>query len=271
MPAGTCDCHFHVFGPAAQYSLAAGRAYTPPDASVAAYRKLASTLGIERAVIVQPSVYGLDNSRTLSAMQELGLPVRAVVVIDDTISDEELLDLHAKGVRGVRVNLIFGGIAQATAERMAERIRDLGWHLQILANVATIPALRRWVAGLGLPVVFDHFGHAPTSAGVESPGFQALIDLVTDGLAWVKISAPYRISGLPNVPYQDVDPFAMALIKANPSRLLWGTDWPHPSIKQAVPNDGDLADLLLQWMPDISLAKLVLVDNPAALYGFGAI
>jgi predicted TIM-barrel fold metal-dependent hydrolase len=106
---------------------------------------------------------------------------------------------------------------------------------------------------------------------VESPGFQALIDLVTDGLAWVKISAPYRISGLPNVPYQDVDPFAMALIKANPSRLLWGTDWPHPSIKQAVPNDGDLADLLLQWMPDISLAKLVLVDNPAALYGFGAI
>lgn len=269
LPAGTIDTHFHIFGPASHYPYAPDRTYTPPDASLAAYEHLAETIGIARGVIVQPSVYGTDNRRTLDALRESGMEMRAVAVIDKSMTDRDLEILDAQGVRGVRINLVFNQRESfGIAARLADMVRDLGWHLQFLADVSQIPGLARAVEALRLPVVFDHLGHVPTGKGIEDSGFQDLLALLRDGLAWTKISGAYRSTITPLPPYRDVTPFAQALITANPDHVLWGSDWPHPSIPVPMPNDGDLVDMTMDWATDETLQRKLFVTNAEALYGF---
>ncbi|MDQ0391606.1 amidohydrolase family protein [Labrys monachus] len=269
LPAGAVDCHFHVFGPESAYPYAPGRSYTPPDAPLLAYEELAGTLGFSRGVIVQPSVYGLDNRRTLEAVRRSRLPMRAVVVLDPEISDAELEALHRQGARGVRFNLLFkAGLTIEAAGRLAERIRPLGWHLQFLADVSAIEDLAGLVAGLGVPAVFDHLGHVPAAKGIADPGFQALLGLVREGRAWVKLSGSYRVTGRRHTPYDDAAPFVSALVEAGPHQLLWGTDWPHPSIGVPMPDDADLVDMFGEWVTDEALRQGIFVDNPERLYGF---
>jgi 2-pyrone-4,6-dicarboxylate lactonase len=271
LPPGTVDCHFHVFGPVDEWPYAPGRSYTPPDATPEDYEQLAQTFGISRSVIIQPSPYGMDNRRSLHAVAESRLPMRAVLVIEPTVTDAELAEYHRLGTRGVRLNLIFGaGLAIETAQSLADRIRDLDWHLQFLADVSAIDDLQGLVRRLKVPAVFDHLGHVPTHKGIGNAGFQDLLALLREGLAWVKLSGPYRSTGLAAMPYEDMRPFADALVNANPRQIVWGTDWPHPSIPVQMPDDTDLVDLFGEWIQDASLSQAILVDNPEQLYGFEA-
>jgi 2-pyrone-4,6-dicarboxylate lactonase len=269
LPAGSIDCHFHVFGPADRWPFAPGRSYTPPDSSLDDYEQLADTFGIARAVIVQPSPYGMDNRRTLEAMAQSRLSMRAVLVLDTDVSENELIEYDRLGARGVRLNLLFGaGLAMSAADVLANRIRDYGWHLQFLADVSVIDNLPAMVQRLRVPIVFDHLGHVPTHKGVDDAGFQNLLALLREGLAWVKLSGLYRSTGQDSTPYDDTKPFIDALLAANPQQLVWGTDWPHPSIKVPMPDDTDLIDQLSDWVSDTSLRQAVMVRNPERLYGF---
>ena len=273
LPIGTVDTHFHVFGPIEDYPFDPARGYTPPDASLAQYEHLAGLLGFSRAVAVQPSVYGFDNSRILAVMREATMPMRGIAVIDPRLPDSDLIRLHEQGIRGVRINPVFTAKAGfSIAKPLADRIRPLGWHLQFLADVSEIAELARSVEALDIPVVFDHLGHIPTYKGTGNPGFQALLELVREGRAWVKLSGAYRITAQHTMPpYSDVAPFAEALVSANPERILWASDWPHPSIAVPMPNDGDLTDMALGWVSDPDIRQKLFVTNAERLYGFESV
>jgi predicted TIM-barrel fold metal-dependent hydrolase len=244
----------------------ANRSYTPPDAPLETYSRLLRTLGYERAVLVQPSVYGTDNRAMMDAIAAAGPGFRGVAVLDDAVGDAELARLHAGGVRGVRFNMLFkGGPSWAALDRLAARIAPLGWHVQFLIDVAATPDLDTLLARLPVPAVIDHVGHMPKDRGIADPGFRSLLRSVGSGRTWVKLTGAYRIA---DPPYAAVAPLARALIAANPERMLFGTDWPHPGHAGQMPNDGTLADLLADWAPGAETRRRILVDNPAALYGF---
>ncbi|MEL7525986.1 MAG: amidohydrolase family protein [Pseudomonadota bacterium] len=266
-PPGACDCHAHVFGPGSQ--LVEHRAYTPPASSLSNYRAMLRTLGLSRAVIVQPSVYGTDNRTTLAAVAEAGPEFRCVVVVDDDACLSDLKQLHAKGARGARVNALFQSDARLDdLQKLGRNLADAGLHLQILTDVSKFKDLSAFVWSLAVPVVFDHLGHLPAALGMNDPGFQALLHLVEAGRAWVKLSGSYRMTTRDCPPYEDVAPFAQALVRANPEQLVWASDWPHPHFPGAMPNDGSLLEMLADWAPDKTIRNKILVDNPARLYGF---
>jgi predicted TIM-barrel fold metal-dependent hydrolase len=233
-------------------------------------------------VIVTPSVYGADNSATLMGMKARGNDARGVVVIDDKTPDGELDAMAKAGVRGIRLNLATGGTADPAVGRQrfqaaVERVRGRKWHIQMYTSLAMVAALRDLVAASPVPVVFDHFGGAQAALGPQQPGFAELLALLGSGNAWVKISGGYRASKLaPD--YADAAPLAQALIGANPDRIVWGTDWPHPNsssgrpVSQIAPffeiDDARLLNQLPVWAPDAAVRKKILVDNPARLYGF---
>ena len=267
-PAGATDCHAHVFGPPARYPFDPARSYTPPEAPLAAYRRMLDALGIERAVVVQPSVYGTDNRATLDAIHDFGPGCRGVAVVAPDIAETTLIDMHASGVRGIRLNILYrGGIGIEAMARLADRIKALGWHIQLLLDVRTLPELTSRLMALPVAIVFDHMGHMIVDHGIDHPGFKALLDLLRHDHCWVKLSGNYRISAA-GPPYADAVPFARALVAANPARLVWGSDWPHPAVEGPMPDDGDLLDALLDYAPDPGLRRAILVDNPAVLYGF---
>ena len=269
VPAGACDSHAHIFAPARVYPYVAERAYTPAEASLEDYQGMLAALGVERAVLVQPSVYGTDNRAMLEALESGGRRFRGVAVCDEDIAESEIAHLHAAGVRGLRVNLLYSRSATLAAlAGLAQRIAPFGWHLQILVDVSKTPDLAEILAPLSVAVVVDHMGHLPAAKGAGDPGFQALLALVRGGRSWVKLSGAYRLSSQRTPPYADVAPLARALIAAAPERMLWASDWPHPAIAMPMPNDGDLLDLLAEWAPDEATRRKILVDNPAALYGF---
>ncbi|MBI5069001.1 MAG: amidohydrolase family protein [Deltaproteobacteria bacterium] len=269
LPPGACDCHNHVFGPAALFPYGQPRSYTPPDAPVAEYVALHRTLGVSRSVIVQPSVYGRDHRATLDALRTYPAGrIRGVAVVGADTPLDELRALQAAGIRGTRINVLFrGGASIDDARRIAEHVAPLGWHLQLLVDVSQSQDALREMASFPVDVVIDHMGHMPAALGTGHAAFQALLRLLQGGRCWVKLSGPYRISAQ-GLPYRDVDPFVEALVRCNPERLVWGTDWPHPAIPGTVPDDGALVDLLATWLPDERLRRQVLVDNPARLYGF---
>ncbi len=270
IPSNACDCHAHIFGPSDQFAYATPRSYTPPDASVSQYRRLLGTLGVRRGVVVQPSVYGTDNRATENAIAMLGQDFRGIAVVSSGISSSELARLHQAGFRGVRFNLLFeGGPDEAELDAVADKIAVFGWHLQILTDVSRFPRLAERISRLAVPVVFDHMGHMPADKGIDDPGFQALLSLLGDKAVWVKLSGAYRTSRQRHPPYGDVTEFARSLVSAVPDNCVWGTDWPHPAFGKPMPNDGDLLDLLVQWVPDEDVRHKILVDNPARLYGFG--
>ena len=268
VPAGACDCHAHVIGPPESYPYVPERSYTPPTATLEAYQSLHRVMGIERAVIVQPSVHGTDNQVTLDAIAGYGPNARGVAVVDAAVDDGELVRLNASGIRGLRLNVLFGGgVGMHALEPLAERIAEMGWHIQLLLDARDLVELAPRLRRLPVPAVVDHMGHMNVAHGIDHPGFQTLIDLVRDGVCWVKLSGNYRISA-EGSPFPDVIPFARALIEAAPERMVWGTDWPHPALNDFMPNDGDLLDALDAYVPDSDLKRAILVDNPAKLYGF---
>jgi predicted TIM-barrel fold metal-dependent hydrolase len=260
-------------GPKERYDYSPARIYTPPDCLLTDYLHMLDTLGVERAVLVQPSVYGTDNTVMLEAMKTADGRLRGVAVVGEDISDTELKELDTAGVRGVRVNIVDvknrkpGTLPMASLSKLAGRIASLGWHMEFLMHADEFPDLDRAFADFPVEIVLGHLGYMNIGQKPEAPGFQALLRLMKTGRAWVKLTGPYRITGEP-LPYRDTAPFAHALLDANRERVIWGTDWPHVMLKGAMPNDGDLADVLLEWIPDAGLREQVLVRNPAKLYGF---
>ena len=272
VPAGSCDCHAHILGPAARFPYSDERVYTPPDCLLADYRAMLTALGLARAVLVQPSVYGSDNRVLLNALDAMQGAWRGVAVVEPDVSASALQEMHAAGVRGVRVNVVDvqsnkGVLPLNQLRGLAERIAPLGWHMEFLLHVHEFPRLDQQLAGFPVDVVFGHLGYLPTQLGIGDAGFQALLRLLQAGRAWVKLTGPYRLSGS-KLPYADVVPFAHALLDAAPRQIMWGSDWPHVMVKGAMPNDGDLMDILSTWIPDPSIRHKVLVRNPERLYGF---
>jgi predicted TIM-barrel fold metal-dependent hydrolase len=283
VPANACDCHTHIFGDPAQFPFSASRVYTPETASPEEQAALHRALHIKRVVIVQPSVYGTDNSATLFGMKARGADARGVAVINDKTADSDLDVMVKAGIRGIRINLATGGNNDPAAARQRfqsaiPRVVKQGWHIQIYTNLGVITAIKDLVLASPVPVVFDHFGGAKASLGTAQPGFSDLIQLLRSSKAYVKISGAYRASSqAPD--YADVAPLAKALIAANPERIVWGTDWPHPnsdsgkSPNEVTPllqiDDGRLLNQLPIWAPNAAIRKMILVDNPARLYDFG--
>lgn len=268
LPAGATDCHAHVILPQSAHPFVANRSYTPPPATLADYKALHVRLGIERAVIVQPSVYGTDNRVTLDAIAGYGPNCRGIAVVGADCPTADLSVMKAGGIRGARINMLFaGGIGLDDLEPLARRIAPLGWHFQLLIDGPTLADLELRLAKLPVPVVIDHMGHVQTRDGLNQPGFQALRRLVAGGNTWVKLSGNYRMSA-DRPRFEDVIPFARALIADGPDHMVWGTDWPHPAMKDFMPDDGDLVDALDAYVGNETQRKRMLVDNPAKLYGF---
>jgi 2-pyrone-4,6-dicarboxylate lactonase len=275
VPPLACDCHAHVCGPPERYPLFPQRIYSPPaPTGPREFGQLLQRLGLARAVVVQPSFYGSDNSALLDAISASGGRYRGVAVLGDSDDGAALERLHAAGVRGARVNIVdlADGKGQLPIERLrmlAKRIQPFGWHLELLMHVDEFPDIDRQLGSLPVPLVFGHMGYVRKGQGVDSAGFQALLRLARDGQAWVKLTGPYRISSRA-LPHADIDGFAQALREAAPRRLVWGSDWPHVMREWSIdmPNDADLLDLLGRWIPDAAQRRQVLVDNPAQLYGF---
>lgn len=285
VPPNACDCHVHVFDPA-HFPYAAKRVYTPPAASVNDLIALQAALRMDRVVIVQPSVYAADNSCTLDAVRRLGKRARAVAVIDKTTTKTALDEMAAIGVRGIRLNLnttpsgeIDAEGSKRTLDTAAEQIAGRGWHIQFYTRPHVIAALKSQIEQLPFPVVFDHFGGPKAKDGPNQPGFTELLELVKSGKAYVKISGAYRISEkAPD--FVDATPMAQALIAANPDRIVWGSDWPHPdssfgvgrSLSEIAPpfpvDDGLVLNQIARWSPDPAIWQKILVDNPARLYDF---
>ncbi len=269
-PPHACDSHAHIIGEPARYPMVANRSYTPPPASIAAYRAMLAALGLERGVIVQPSFYGTDNRCTQDALRASAGAFRGVAVVGAGVDAGLLAELSADGFRGARFNLLFGGgLSLDVLEDVAARVARVGWHVQLLIDIRQLPAIEARIAALPCPVVFDHLGHFPVPAsGAEGEaGFAALERLVGNGRTWVKLSGGYRLSALPP-PYADLRGFAQRLCALRPDRLVWGSDWPHTALEGEMPNDGPLLDTLADWVPDTATRKRILVDNPAALYDF---
>lgn len=281
-PSGACDCHAHVFGPFARHPLAEDRSYTPTEFDGASFIAHLDELGLTRGVLVTGSACGTDNGAVLEALSAYPDRLRGVAVATEQVSDQELDRWQAAGVRGVRANLYQldghqvyrNGVGLETLESLAPRLRERGWHAQIWVHAPDLPALSPRLRRLGVPLVIDHMGRMAAARGVQDPGFQHLCGLLADGLAWTKISGADRNTAQANAPdrpaYSDIDPFALALLAANPERVVWGTDWPHINYFEAarVPDDGVLLNLLARWLPRPEQQQQVLVDNPARLYDF---
>jgi predicted TIM-barrel fold metal-dependent hydrolase len=284
MPPGACDCHVHIIGDPALFPMANGRVYTPPQASLDDLLTLHAALHLQRVVLVQPSFYGTDNSAMLSALIGHGRHARGVAVVDETLTPDALDRMRAAGVAGLRINLETAGQTDPDAgrKRLQAAIalsKPRGWHIQLYTRPSVIAGMAADLAASPVPLVFDHFGGAQAGQGLAQSGFDAVLLLVRSGKAYVKISAPYRVTAEP-APYADVAPFAQALLAANPDRVLWGSDWPHTDASK-VPgraptdiapfypiDDGLVLNQLPRWVPDAALRRKILVDNPGRLYGF---
>jgi predicted TIM-barrel fold metal-dependent hydrolase len=273
-PPLACDSHAHICGPIARYPYYERRIYTPADTLLPAYEHMLNTIGCERAALVQGSIYGTDNTVLLDALKSGNGRYRGVAVVAPDVSAAELRPLHEAGVRGLRMNIVDtkdnkGVLPMATLLPLAKKIQPYGWHIEFLLHVDEFPELDRTLEDFPVDVSFGHLGYMRTDKPLETPGFQALLRLLKTGRAWVKLTAPYRISPHP-MPHADTNAFAHALVAANADRILWGSDWGHIMLnwKIPMPNDGDIADLLAAWVPDEATRKKILVDNPAKLYDF---
>lgn len=269
LPAGACDAHFHVFGPQAVFPFADGRPFTPADAPKEKLFALHARLGIARGVIVQSTCHGFDNRVVADAIAAQPRAYRGIALLPTSVAAAELRRLDGLGFRGVRFNFMRHlGKAPPVAEAMAlgERIAELGWHLQIHLESALIEELAPVFRCSAVPVVIDHMGRVDAALGLEQPAFRALIGLMQDARFWVKVSGCERISRRA-MPFPDAIPFARKLVAEFGERTLWGTDWPHPNLA-AVPDDGQLVDLLAEIAPLPAQRQALLVDNPQRLYRF---
>ena len=220
--------------------------------------------------MVTPSTYGTDNSCTLDAIAEFGATARGVAVVDTSVTDAELRRLDGGGIRGIRFNLVIaGGPTVDMLEPLSKRVNDLGWHVQIQLLGDQIVEAADLLQRLPSPIVFDHMGRIPEPAGIDDPAFAFVLKLVDRGRTWVKLSSAYQVSKSGPPGYGDASKVAKAYVSAAAERMVWGSDWPHPTEKaDAKPDDAILFDLLTDWAPDEATRNRILIDNPAALYGF---
>ncbi len=277
-PARACDTHFHVFGPPEKFPFVATHEYTPPAAPLEHYQKMLAVIGVERAVVVQPSVHGLDNSATLDAIAHSAGQFRGVGRIDDQTPRAELRRLDDGGIRGVRFNLLDrprGNVKLDVLDRCVENVAGLNWSIDLHIDMKNLLAQEKRIRALPVPVVIDHIARVKPAEGLQQPGFQLLLDLLKLSHVWVKVSGADKICDTMvdiyhGLPFVDVIPYARAVIAAAPDRVVWGSDWPHSNnfAPGHTPNDGDLVDLLAAFAPDPAARKKILVDNPARLYGF---
>lgn len=270
VPSGACDTHAHVFAPAGVYAYADKRPYTPaPDTGLAAYRRMLAAIGFERAVLVHSNIYGPDNRATIDALAEMAGAFRGIALVRPEIDDAALTQLATAGMRGVRINLEFPGeLSLEDVETMAPRLARQGWHLQVLTSTARLPDIAPRLLALPIDVVIDHMGLPQSEADLATPGFTRLLDLLASGRVWLKLSAPYY--GRADAPaYAFATTVARRLLGANPERMLFGTNWPHPHA-DPVPDEGGLVDWIAAVTGSPAALRQVLVDNPARLYGFAS-
>jgi 2-pyrone-4,6-dicarboxylate lactonase len=266
LPAGACDAHCHVFGPAAVFPYAPDRRYTPEDAPKEVLIALHDRLGLGRAVIVQASCHGADNRAMVDCLRSDPARFRGVCILDGKATDNSIADLHAAGVRGVRFNFVkhLGGAPDmAVFERVLAMVQPLGWHVVLHLDAPDIAELAPLIAALPMTAVIDHMGRTPARLGLDQPAFGEVLKLAALPHVWVKVSGAERIA---DPPFDAAIPFARALMQASPDRVLWGTDFPHPNLKHAV-DEADLVDMLDRYGDAAALHRL-LVTNPARLYGF---
>ena len=268
VPANATDCHHHIYD--ARFPPAPAATLRPPDASVEDYRQLQRRLGLTRHVVVQPSTYGIDNRLLVESLKAFGPTARGIAMLDATVMPDELKRLHEVGIRGVRFGTqLPGGASMDDMVPVARKIADLGWHIQLVSGGDKIVELASVLNDLPVPVVFDHMGHLPEPAGPDHPGFRVIAELIAKNGAWVKLTGAYILSKVGPPTYADRSRLARAYVKLAPERLVWGSDWPHPtSPADAKPDDAVLLDLLADWAPDPKLQARILVSNPAELYGF---
>jgi len=273
-PAGAIDSHAHVFGPLARYPLAPGASYRTPDLPVAAYLAMLARIGFARGVLVQPSAYALDNGALLAALAAAPERLRGIAVAKASITDGELAAWQAAGVRGLRFSQFAAGGAHGFSGTvgfedftdLAPRLRALGWQAQIWTRAELFAAAAERLLAPGVPLVLDHMGHFDPRAGLNDASFRLVLRLLGEGRIWVKLPVYRNSQAFPD--YEDCRPFHDALVRANPERLVWGTDWPHVGLKRDMPDVGRLVDLFAAWVEGDGLRRKILVENPARLYGF---
>jgi D-galactarolactone isomerase len=265
-PANACDCHMHIYD--GRFPIAPNATLKPADAKPDDYRLLQKRIGTTRNVVVTPSTYGTDNSCTLDGMAKLVSTAHGVAVVDTSVADAELKRLNELGVRGIRFNLVQAGATTVEMlEPLSKRVNDLGWHVQIHMLGDGIVKIEDTLQRLPSPIVFDHMGRIPKEVGVDHPAFTVIRKLIDKGRTWVKLSGAYMDTKVGPPTYADSTKLAQAYVKAAPQRMVWGSDWPHPTEKDK-PDDAVLFDLLTAWAPDEATRNRILVDNPATLYGF---
>ena len=270
-PPGACDGHCHIFGPASRFPYSPDRAYTPPDSGIREFERLQHRLGLSRAVFVQASCHGTDNSAMVDALEHGQGRFAGVAMIDDSFTDSDIARLHDAGVRGTRFNFVahLGGAPKPDEFwRLVQRVQPFGWHIVLHFDAKDLASYTEMLDRMPCPYVIDHMARVPVTDGLDQAPFQQLLTLMQDERCWVKISGAERLTEGGGLPYDDVVPFARALIDAAPHRVLWGTDWPHPNVR-VTPDDGDLLDVLADFAPEPALRRLILVDNPETLYDFG--
>lgn len=269
-PPLACDAHCHVFGPADRFPYAPDRAYTPPDSGIDKFEMLQERLGLSRAVFVQASCHGTDNSAMVDAIRRGKGRYGGVAMIDDSFTEAQIGELHDAGVRGTRFNFVahLGGAPELDEFwRIVHRVAPFGWHIVLHFDAKDLARYAGLLDAMPTPYVIDHMARVDASQGIDQEPFQALLGLTADERCWVKISGAERLTVGGAAPYDDVVPFAQALIAAAPDRVLWGTDWPHPNVRH-MPDDGDLVDLLASIAAEETTRNRILVDNPQRLYDF---
>ena len=270
-PPYACDAHCHIFGPAERFPFSPTRTYTPPDSGLEELTLLQKRLGLSRAVFVQASCHGTDNAAMLDALRKGEGRYAGVAMIDDTHTRDELAELHEAGVRGIRFNFVRhldGAPDSDRFWRLVDRVVPMGWHVELHFDAADLADHAELFERMPVPYIIDHMARVDASTGLHQAAFGHLLGMLeSDERAWVKISGAERLTADGLAPYDDVVPFAKAVIDVAPERVLWGTDWPHPNVRH-MPDDGDLLDLLADFAPDERTRNLILVENPARLYDF---
>jgi len=268
-PAGAVDAHCHVFGPAHRFPFAPERKYTPGDASKEMLFALRDHLGFSRNVIVQATCHGKDNSALVDALEASDGRARGVASVGPDITDAELQNLHAAGVRGVRFNFVRRLVDSTPKEvflTIAERVQSLGWHIVVYFEAPDLESLTPFLKTLPGIVVVDHMGRPDVAKPIDHPDFQRFVRLMDEmPNLWSKVSCPERLT-IAGPPYRDVIPFQADLVARFPERVLWGTDWPHPNMTSHIPDDGVLTDVIPHIAPTAALQQALLVDNPMRLY-----
>lgn len=264
-PPNACDTHMHIYEPG--YQLRAGASHPSQPGTLAHYREVQKQLGLTRTVIVAPSGYGADNSCTLGAMAKLGDDARGVAIVDPAAPDTDLERLTKAGMRGIRYHMRGGVLTWDTMPRMAARVAPFGWHVQLQCESRELGEHESIITRLPCDLVIDHMGRFDAATPETDKDWRLLLKLLATGRSWVKLSGPYYGSKSGPPLYADKARIAKALIKAAPERMVWGSDWPHPT-ENNKPDDALLFDLLAAWAPDEATRKRILVTNPEALYGF---